>query len=268
MIRVRNTLAILAFTALFGCAVDSPASTPTTEEVNITLHTTHVVQPLMRELTAHYLDIHTEFNIQLDNNSYGRLLEQLKNESIGYFVSSHVPVDSDIWAAPIARDGLVIIVHSDNPLKNLTLDEIREIFNGQQTRWQNQSSTSNIIIPLTYREDDDIYREFHHLIMGQQQITSNAQVVPNISAMIQQVTNTPQAIGYIPLSYINGNVSVLSVDDIMPSQATVEDNIYPLRTTLFVVGREEPPPLYRMFLSWVQSRDGQAIVSENYVMLP
>jgi len=86
--------------------------------------------------------------------------------------------------------------------------------------------------------------------------------------MIQQVSTTPNTIGYVPLSHVTDAVKILSIDDISPNQSTMTENIYPLRITLFVIGREEPPPEYRAFFSWIQSRDGQDIVSQNYILLP
>lgn len=268
MIRVRNTLAVLAFATLFGCTVESPASTPTTDQMNLTLHTTYATQPLTRDLTQYYMDSRPEFLFETVGNSYGRLMAQLRDETIDYFISRYVPIDDNIWAAPIAQDGLILIVHPDNPIHNLSIDTIREIFGGKQTEWQPLNGQSDAIVTLTYPSNDDVYHEFHHLIMGWQRITSNAQVVPNIAAMIQEINNTPNAIGYIPLSHVSDAIQVLAIDDVYPTQSTIEDHIYPLRTTLFVIGREEPPPIYRTFVSWVQSGDGQAIVSQTYSPLP
>lgn len=268
MIRVRNTLAVLAFTALFGCAVDSPASTPTTDQVNLTLHTTHATQSLSRDLSMYYTDMRSEFKLEVHDNSYTQLMAQLKDGTIDYFVSRFVPADNDIWAAPIAQDGLVLIVHPDNPISNLQSEAIRDIFSGKQTTWTDAGNANDPIMILTYQASEDVYHEFHHLVMGRQRITSNAQVVPNITAMIQEVAKTPQAIGYVPLSQLTDSVRVLAIDGVLPSQDTVMDNLYALRTTLFVIGREEPPPIYRTFFSWVQSRDGQSIAAQRYSPLP
>jgi|GEM_PF-1746184 len=268
MIRVRNTLAVLAFTTLLGCAVDSPASTPTTQQVNVTLYSTYATQPLTRTLTNHYTDKHPEFSIKVIENSYDDLITQISDGSAEYFMSSYVPSNDDIWAAPIARDGLVLVTHPDNPVSRLQIDDIRDIYSGHTTQWTSLGGHTATINPLTYQTNDDLYREFHRLVMGKQGITSNAQVIPNIQAMIQHVSTTPNAIGYMPLSQVTDTVKRLEIDNILPNQSTVMDNIYPLRITLFVVGREEPPAEYRAFFSWVQSLDGQTIVSQNYVALP
>lgn len=268
MIRVRNTLAVLALATLFGCAVESPASTPTTDQMNLTLHSTYATQPLTRDLAQYYMDSRPEFLLETVDNSYGRLMTQLKQATIDYFISRYVPVDDNIWAAPIAQDGLILIVHPDNPMDDIEMDTIRDIFSGKQTVWQSTSGQQQAIVTLTYPSNNDVYHEFHHLIMGRQRITSNAQVVPNIAAMIEEVSTTPNAIGYIPLSHISDTTQILAINGVYPTQSTVQDNVYPLRTTIFVIGREEPPAIYRTFISWVQSGDGQAVVAEAYSPLP
>ena len=268
MIRVRNTLAVLAFTALFGCAVESPASTPTIDQIDLQLHTTHATQPLTRNLTDSFVVERPEFNIDVKTQSYGTLLNQLDEEQIDYFVSGSVPSRDDIWAAPLARDGLVLIVHPTNPIQNLAVEEIRDIFSGQTTHWNHSDMENQPIVPLTYQDTDDIFHEFHRLVMGRQRITSNAQVVPNIQAMIEQVTRLPNAIGYIPFSQLDTSLNAIQVNGIQASRASLTDNIYPLRTTVFVIGRSEPPSVYRAFFSWVQNQIGQQIAAKQFIPLP
>ena len=248
--------------------MDSPASTPTTQQVNFTLYSTHATQPLTRTLTDHYTQSNPEFSINLIDSSYNNLMTQITDGSAEYFMSSYVPSDDDIWAAPIARDGLVLITHPDNSISNLQIDDIRSIFSGHVTQWQSLTGIDEAIIPLTFHTNDDVYHEFDRLVMGRQRITSNAQVIPNIEAMIQHVSTTPNAIGYVPLSHASEIVKTLSIDSIYPTVSNMIDNIYPLRITLFVIGRIEPPSEYRSFFSWIQSYEGQTIVAGNYIPLP
>lgn len=268
MKRVRNTVAVLAFTALFGCAVESPASTPTLEQIDLKLHTTHATQPLTRQLTESFTSERPEFQVDVTAQSYDALMNALDEEQIDYFMSNYVPVREDIWAAPMAQDGLLLIVNRDNPVTDLTNEGIRNIFGGQITQWDGVGGNSQHIIPLTYPDSNDIYHEFHRLVMGRQRITSNAQVVPDIPSMIEQIAITPNAIGYIPFSHSDDTVQAMRINGVLPDAENLSEHIYPLRTTIFVVGREEPPPIYRAFFSWIQSQDGQKSIGEQYIPLP
>jgi phosphate transport system substrate-binding protein len=76
------------------------------------------------------------------------------------------------------------------------------------------------------------------------------------------------AIGYLPLGLVDAPVKVLSIDGVFPTQENVGDRSYPLRSTIYVIGRQPPPPATFNLLGWIQSEAGQAVVSESYTPLP
>ena len=121
------------------------------------------------------------------------------------------------------------------------------MFGGQLSDWGDLDGDPIPILPLTYPAGNDLYHEFHRLVMGQQRITGKARVAPNIAAMIHQVAENEGAIGYIPLSHVTEAVNVLAVDGVLPDAASMRGNSYPLRSTLFIIGREEPSAAWRSF---------------------
>lgn len=268
MIKPRNALAIFAITALFGCTLEPPASTPTIEQVQLRLHSTPATQALTRDLAQHFSALRPELTIEVRGQSYLTLMDQVAKGSIDYFMSSFVPPQEGIWAAPMAQDGLVLLAHPQNRLANLKLDDLRDVFGGQVSSWQSLDGSHAQILPLTYPPEDDLYHEFHRLIMGRQRITGNARLVPNIAAMIRQVADSEGAIGYIPLHHAVAGVKVLAIDGVLPDAASMRDRIYPLRSTLFIIGREEPPAVWRSFFGWIQSAAGQKIVARAFTPLP
>lgn len=266
--QARNSFAILAFTALFGCSVSAPATTPTTDKIMLDLHSTHATQPLTRELTQHYANLYPEIHFNTSINSYGMLLEQLNARQINYFISSHIPASSGLWAAPIAREGIAIVVHPDNPIENITLEDIRSLFNQSIGNWSSLNGIDQGITPITFQNDSDSYAEFLQLVMGRSHISTNAHVVPNVNAMISKIANTPDSIGYMPFSQVNDRVRVVPVEGVLPTVTTMSQNEYPLRSTIFVIGHEEPIDAFRAFFGWIQSTDGQAIVGQSLTRLP
>src|SRR5690606_36976505 len=99
--------------------------------------------------------------------------------------------------------------------------------------------------------------------------TASAQVAPSSAAMISSVAEQVGSIGYVSMVYVDQTVKMLEIDGVLPSQISVAENIYPLRTTLFIVGAYEPlaetQPDIRAFIAWMQSPEGQALVAELYV---
>ena len=84
--------------------------------------------------------------------------------------------------------------------------------------------------------------------------------------MIELVARTPGAIGYVSQAFVNESAAVhaVSVDGILPTLDHIFDNTYPLRSTIFVVGLEEPQDTDRAFIGWIQSAEGQRIVAQRY----
>lgn len=266
--RAKQTLTIMAFATLFGCTSNLPASTPTTDMILLELHSTRSTQALTRELAQAYQDTRPDFDFDLYTDTYANLISQLHSGQISYFISGFVPSNDSIWAAPIAQDGLVMITHVENPVSNLSAEDVRRIYGGRMPNWELLGGDNQEIIVLTVDTNTDTFSVFERLVMGHRPITANAQVVPNLGAMLAQVSEFPGSIGYVPMSMVQNSVRTLSIDGITPTQISVTNNEYPLRSTIFVIGRQEPQDHYRAFLGWIQSKQGQAIVSASHVALP
>ena len=268
MQQARTTFAIFALAAMFGCTVQSPSTTPTTVKVKLQLPATEATFFLTRDLARRFAGQFGQPIFEVTERSYQRLMEQLAQGSISYFTSSHVPARDDIWAAPLAVDGLAIIVNPRNPLTTLQLEDLRDVFAGRIVDWSDYGGPAGHIAPLTVSASADTYLELQRMLTGVAGVTGNARLVPSFRAMLNIVAEESDAIGYVPLSMIGESVKVLAIKGIMPDPTSMSEQRYPLRSTIYVIGREEPPPAYRNLIGWIQSEAGQAVVAESYTELP
>ncbi len=268
MTRAHTTLAIVAFTALFGCTVKAPASTPTTVQSRLQILGTESTFALSSELARRFADQYPKPSIEVRQGSFTTLMEQLDAGGIAYFTSSHIPVRADLWAAPLAIDGLAIIVNRQNPLTNLQIGDLRDIFAGKQSEWSALGGTATKIIPLTHQAGSDSYLEFQRMVMGKIGITGNARLVPNFRAMLRQVIENTGAVGYLPLSKLDDSVKILAINGVVPNANSMRNKRYPLRSTIFVIGRQAPPAQYHNFFGWIQSEAIQATLPDSYTPLP
>ncbi len=264
----RTTFAIVTFAALVGCAVKSPASTPTVEQSLLQLHTTEATYELMHDLAQRFTAEYSQSLIKFQHRSYDTLMAQLEAGNIEYLVSSHVPVRDDIWAAPLAVDGLAIVVNPANSVSALTINDLREIFSGRQRDWRAFGREPSEITSLSYHAGSDIHLEFQRMVMGMTGITGNARLMPGIEAALQQISKEAGGIGFLPLSRLDSRVNALAIDGASPDASSMNDRRYPLRSTIYVIGREPPPPALLNFFGWVQSGAGQSIVAESFTTLP
>jgi phosphate transport system substrate-binding protein len=276
MRRTRQTLVAVAFTLVSCTTQIVPAATPV-EQVNaLRLYSTSTAAPLLYSLTTAYRQRHPEIVFDLTVSSYQALAERVLMEEGSYFLSHHLPEEIDTpqsryWAAPVGQDALAIIVHPDNPLQNLTLEQLRAMYEGRVGSWESLGGDTRRLTVVTRDVASGVRAEFQSLVMGSREVGSAAQVVPTDLAMVETIASTPGGIGYVSLSALDARVRPLAINTILPDADSVYEQVYPLRMTVYVVGLAEPldndNPAMRAFIGWVQSPEGQRLVAEAYVPL-
>jgi phosphate transport system substrate-binding protein len=274
--RTRQTLVAVAFT-LVSCSTQVvPAATPVNQVSALRLYSTSATAPLLYSLTSAYRQLYPDIVFDLTVSSYQTLAERVLGEEGAYFLSHHLPDEIDnpqsrYWAAPIGQDALTLVVHPDNPLRNLTLEQLRTVYEGRVASWARVGGDERPITVISRDSASGLRAEMQTLVMGNREISPSAQLVPTDAAMVETVAAIPQGIGYVSLSALNASVRALAIDDVLPDANSVYEQIYPLRLTLYIVGRAEPLesnfPDMRAFIGWVQSPAGQRLVAQNYVPL-
>ncbi len=268
MQNTRAKLAIFAFAAIFGSTVQSPLTTSTTVHVKLQLPATEATYSLTRNLTQRFSDEYDGPGFEVETRAYHTLMQHLDQGTIGYFISSHVPAGTDLWAAPLAVDGLAFIVNQHNPLTDLRIDDLRDVLVCRIVDWGDLGRFEMPITPFTISANSDVYLEVERMLTGPSGITGNARLVPGFRAMLAAVAEDPGAIGFAPLALIDDSVKILAIDGVLPVPDSVSKQIYPFRSTIYVIGRNEPPPSYRNLVGWIQSEAGQAIVAGSHTRLP
>ncbi|MBE0691156.1 MAG: substrate-binding domain-containing protein [Anaerolineae bacterium] len=275
MERAKHTFVAVAFTLVSCSAQITPAATPISQLTSLRVYATTAATPLLHDLTSAYRQQDPEAVFELASGSYAAIAERILREEGSYFFSHHLPDDIDnpqspFWAAPVGQDALTILIHPSNPVVGISLDELRTIYAGRIQRWDAVGGNDEPIIVVARDESSGMRAEFEALVMGGRATSPAAQVVPSNQAMAETVARLPGAIGYGSLSDLSSQVSALPINGVTPSSDTVYDRTYPLRLTLYVVGRTEPRedlPDMRAFIGWVQSPAGQAVVAQRYTPL-
>lgn len=177
----------------------------------------------------------------------------------------HIPEGDSNWFNPVALDGLVLVVHPDNPVAGLTSGEAQAVFNGRVTNWAALGGP-DLAIDLLVREPTSGARAIlSRRIMGAQRVSINAQIVADDAEMATVVAAYPAAIGYSLMgTAVSAPVKLLTVDGIAATPNTTGTQTYPLTTPLYFVAAAEPSGPLRDFLAWVQSLDGQGVVGQQY----
>jgi len=271
--RASRTIAAVAITLVSCSSHIIPAATPTTHVTALRLYATTSAIPLVRTLTTTYSHLNPSITFEISTGDYDAMVREVLLDETAYLITNHLDDDSPLWAAPIGQDGIAVIVHPDNDITRLTTAQIRLIYQGWIERWRDIGGRGGDMLVISRESGSGMRVEFENLIMGNRRTTPTAQIAPSSEAMVASVARQPDSIGYVSLSYVNDSVHALALDGAEPTPANVYDNIYPLRSILYVAGQREPSdseglePHYRAFIGWIQSPEGQALVARDYAPL-
>lgn len=168
---------------------------------------------------------------------------------------------------PVAKDGLSLYVHTSNAVKQLTMDQVRDIYLGTITNWKQVGGKDATIILYGRENSSGTYGFFKEHLLGGRDFSPRVQTLPGTAAVVNAVSKDPNGIGYGGAAYAKGVRDVAVQKDakspaVMPSAATVHDGSYPLSRYLYFYLRKKPEGDTKKFVDWVLSAEGQKLASE------
>ncbi len=167
----------------------------------------------------------------------------------------------------VARDGLSIYVNASNPLTEITMDQLKEIFTGKVTSWKDLGGADSKIIVYSRENSSGTYVFFKEHVLKNADYTARAQTMPGTAAVVNAVAKEKFGIGYGGAAYAKG-IKILKVKKdaatpgVAPELANVKDGSYPLSRPLFFYTRNKPSGDIKGFVDWVLSAEGQDIVTK------
>jgi phosphate transport system substrate-binding protein len=257
-------LAVLAV-ALAACSrVESPRPTPVTERYRLIADETAL--PLLRALTDAYAEVNPYVIFTLESGSPADLAERLRSGQVTLGATATLPPEQNPpwWLADLALDGIAVIVHPQNPVSELTLRDVRDLFSGVRNRWDDYGAGGIGNVEVAVREDGDGGRAlFDRIIMGDQRLTLDAMVMPSAATMLNYVALRPGAIGYVPGAAVAGQngVKALKLDGQVAAPASLASGDYPLSRTLYLIAPREPQGEIRNFIAWALGPHGKQIAA-------
>lgn len=159
----------------------------------------------------------------------------------------------------IARDALAVIVHPSNPVTNLDLAQVQDIFGGNITSWAELGGPPKAITLIVREAGSGTFGAFQELVMEGKPITTSALRQGSNGAIRQLVSLDSNAIGYISLGLVDDTVKAVAINNVQPSVEHVEAGTYTfVRPFLFVWRKgQQLGPLASSFTEYVISPDGQ-----------
>jgi len=172
----------------------------------------------------------------------------------------------------VARDGIAVVVHPQNPVGVLTMEQLKKIYTGAYTKWSQVGGPDEAIILLSRESNSGTYMFFQEHVLEKADYAQATRLMPATSAIVQAVSTDKTAIGYIGLGYAveaKGKVKMLAVkahEDapaITPSEEAVKAGTYAIARKLYFYANGTPGGAAKDFVEFCLSEAGQKIVRET-----
>ena len=256
-------LVILLLTAVFGAGC---ISTEDTETISIAGSTT--VLPVAQAAAEEYMNQHSHADIQVSGGGsgvgatsviggtadIGMLSRDLKaSEKEGNTLKEFV----------VGKDGIALVGHPSNTVSDLSLEQVKAIYQGTITNWKDVGGADSEIV-LIGRDSSSGTREFFtEFVLDKEDAAKEMQELNSNGAVAQAVSITPGAIGYVSLEYVDDSLKAFSIGGVAPTVDNVISGIYEINRPLLMVTNGEPEGLAADYLAFILSEEGQQILKDS-----
>ena len=236
-------------------------------ELNLVGSTT--VQPLAEVLAASFeaLEPGVIVYVQGGGSSVGVRSAADRSADIGMASREIKPSElnehPELVVHTIARDGIAIVTEPGCNVESLTTEQVKQIFAGSITNWNEVGDVDMIITVVAREEGSGTRAAFEDMIMDDALIVDNAILQPSNGAVRTTISVTPGTIGFLSFGYLDDQTKAIAIDGYLPTEENASSGEYSVVRSLNMVTFGEPEEKAYAFLNFVMSEDGQAIVAEE-----
>jgi len=220
------------------------------------------VQPFAEKLAEVFISQHPDVRIDVQGggSSAGIFAARQGAADLGASSRELAASEKDLVEIPIAYDGIAVIVHPKNPLKNLTLEQLRLIFQGKIKNWAEVGLPPHPIHLISREEGSGTRNAFEELVMGKTEVTPATLVQDSNGSVREIVANDPNSLGYISVGLVDHRVKALEIDGIAPSREHIRTHTYKLVRRFLLVSKLPPKGPAKEFVDFILSAQGQSLL--------
>jgi phosphate transport system substrate-binding protein len=270
---MRNTLAGLCVLAL---ATSATAGT-------ITLKGSDTMVRLGQRWAEEYMKLHKEVTVQVSGGGSGTGIAALLNGGTDICQASRDMKPQEYadaearkikpYRVAMALDGIAVFVNDANPVKELSLEQLRGVYTGSITNWKEVGGPAHVIILYGRENNSGTYGYFKEHVLKNEDFAEATQTLPGTAAVVSAVVNDKFGIGYGGIAWDKGVRAVaVRKDDktaaVEPTVATITDGSYPISRELYWFVNSVPTGDVSQFVNWALSEAGQKVAqAADYVPL-
>lgn len=277
-------LTCLTFLVLTSCGPDSSETASDSSASYIENKGSDTIVNLALAWAEKYQSDHPDVRISVTGGGSGTGIASLVNGTVDIANASRQIKAEEVDQAQsngveptefiIARDAIAVIVNPENPVRELTLQQISDIYSGKISNWSEVGGDDRPIVRLSRETNSGTHVYFLETVLrlGNSEdktlFSTDTLLLPSSEGIIAEVRQNPNAIGYDGLGYVPDDLKMIAIAEqdggayVLPSIPTVNDKTYPIARDLYMYTDGEPTGVVKEYLDWILATEAQQIVAD------
>ena len=272
---ILGIIMILIISALFcGCTGeekkdDNGNGSEGDNERSISISGSTTVQPIAVAAAEDWMNAHSKdiITVSAGGSSVGIKDVAAGTSDIGMasreLKQSEKDENPDLVQHIVAKDGIGIIVHKNNPITGLTLEQVKKMYLGEITNWNEIGGPDKEIVIVGRDSASGTRATFDELVLDDQDPSENMQQKQSNGQVHETIKTNENAIGYVGLGYVDVEVKGVPIDGVEPTVTNVQLGNYPISRNLNMFTKGAATGLAKDFIDYLLSTEGQQIVSDE-----
>ncbi len=279
-------LAIITFVIVFSasCGRVSSQNPSFTSSAYIENKGSDTIVNLALAWAEKYQNEHPEVRISVTGGGSGTGIAALINKTVDIANASRQISPAEVAEAKkngvdpvehvIARDAIAVIVNPENPVSQLTLQQISDIYSGKINNWSQVGGDNRPIVRLSRETNSGTHVYFLETVVrlgdskSKTLFSMDTLLLPSSEGIVEELRQNPNAIGYDGLGYVPKDLKKIAIAQkqggayVLPSVSTVNDKTYPIARDLYMYTNGQPTGAVKQYLDWIVSPEAQKIVAD------
>jgi len=264
--RIASTCLLLLSLAQFllGCG-NHARNTPEGRKSTVTIAGSTSIMPFSEKLAEHFKIEKPGITVDVQGGGSSAGIQACINRTVDIGMSSRELKGDEkaLKEIVICRDGIAIVVNPRNPIKDITLRQVRAVYGGKIRNWKQLGWIDRQIDAVTREEGSGTRGAFEELAMGKTDIHDSTMVQDSNGSVKEVVATDPYAVGFISLGVVDAKVKALSVDGSAPKVENIKAGKYRMVRPFLYLTVGEPEGAARLFIAYTLSKDGQSILKKE-----
>ncbi|MCL1848761.1 MAG: substrate-binding domain-containing protein [Clostridiales bacterium] len=270
---------IRAFAESIGATVDYNAAANvaaidyfTTMAGDLKVNGSTTLQPIAQTAADKLMSINSKLSITVAGGGSGTGIKDAAAGTVNIGMSSReLTADElkELNAYAVANDGIAIIVHPDNPVTNLSVEEASKLFLGETRNWADVGGATGPVMVMTRETGSGTRATLEEMILNKESVVETATPFTSSTLIKQAVARDKNAIGFDSIGFVDNTVKAVGLGGVSANASTVIGGSYAMGRQLFCCTKGRPTGLAAMYIDYLKSADCQEniVVNEGYVKL-